>query len=89
MADELRYEATHDALTGLPNRVLFAERLAEVAKAGVPVALAFIDLDEFKDVNDSRGHDAGDELLRLVAGRLVHAVRPGIRSPDSVATSSR
>jgi diguanylate cyclase (GGDEF)-like protein len=82
--DRLRHDATHDALTGLANRVRFAER-TEAALARVdarhPVAVLFIDLDDFKTVNDSLGHQAGDELLALVANRLEAVVREG----DTVA----
>ncbi|MGI5241111.1 putative bifunctional diguanylate cyclase/phosphodiesterase [Dactylosporangium sp. CA-139066] len=85
----LDHHATHDALTGLPNRVLFNERLA-AALAGLvprdavgtgtktdrPVSVALIDLNDFKLVNDTLGHGAGDALLVAVARRLVAAVRP-------------
>jgi len=81
--DELRHRAFHDPLTGLANRDLFRHRL-ETALERHPlasVAVAFIDLDDFKTVNDSLGHDAGDELLRLVAERIGTCIRPG----DTVA----
>jgi diguanylate cyclase (GGDEF)-like protein len=76
---QLQHIAFHDALTGLPNRIAFQERLDE-ALAGCPgqrcaVAVLFIDLDNFKLINDSFGHAAGDELLRAVAGRLQRATR--------------
>ena len=67
-------QALHDALTGLPNRVLFAERLEQALAAGTATAVLFCDLDRFKQVNDQFGHAAGDELLRQVAQRLQSAV---------------
>jgi diguanylate cyclase (GGDEF)-like protein len=73
------HQATHDALTGLPNRVLFLERLVEAiptAVEGAHLAVLFCDLDRFKEVNDTLGHAAGDELLRQVAARLRGVVRP-------------
>ncbi|HTJ38509.1 MAG TPA: sensor domain-containing diguanylate cyclase [Dactylosporangium sp.] len=76
--DRLRHEATHDPLTGLANRALFAER---ITLAGGTAAIMIIDLDGFKAVNDTHGHHAGDALLRAVAGRLRACVRPG----DTVA----
>jgi diguanylate cyclase (GGDEF)-like protein/PAS domain S-box-containing protein len=78
----LEYAATHDLLTGLPNRSVFGDHL-ELAMAGAArrpgsgVAVLFCDLDDFKVVNDSLGHAAGDDLLRQVAHRLRDTVRPG------------
>ncbi len=79
--EELRHQAYHDALTGLPNRASFAERLdatlAQASRHQRRCALLFIDLDRFKVVNDSLGHPAGDELLKEVAGRLRRTLRAG------------
>ncbi|MDP4301791.1 PAS domain S-box protein [Leptothrix discophora] len=79
MASEMNYRATHDALTGLVNRSEFEERLqralGQCHDTGCQHALMFIDLDEFKLVNDSSGHAAGDQLLRQVAGLLQRTVR--------------
>jgi diguanylate cyclase (GGDEF)-like protein/PAS domain S-box-containing protein len=83
----LQHDALHDALTGLPNRVLFLDRLdqairrAQRANPSAAAAVLFLDLDRFKLVNDSLGHHVGDQLLIAVARRLESAVRP----PDTVA----
>ena len=79
--DELRHDALHDALTGLPNRVLLLDRLElaleQAGGRGSQVAVLVCDVDHFKLVNDSLGHAAGDEVLRVVADRLKSQVRPG------------
>ena len=76
--DDIRYQALHDPLTGLPNRVLFLDRLGHaLARPGAEVAVVLLDIDNFKLVNDSLGHSAGDELLMEIAPRLKTALRPG------------
>jgi diguanylate cyclase (GGDEF)-like protein/PAS domain S-box-containing protein len=79
MEAELTHLAYHDPLTGLVNRTLFQERLAaavdRAAEAGQVAGVLFIDLDDFKVVNDTLGHNSGDELLRAVAERLVGVLR--------------
>jgi diguanylate cyclase (GGDEF)-like protein len=69
--------AVRDAVTGLPNRVFFLERLTQALAHGVPVHILFLDLDRFKLVNDTFGHDAGDDLLRQVGRRLRECLRSG------------
>jgi diguanylate cyclase (GGDEF)-like protein len=71
------HQALHDALTGLPNRTYFGQRLAGALTGGQPVAVLLLDLDRFKDVNDALGHHHGDELLQEVAARLQVALRVG------------
>ncbi len=82
---QLKYQATHDSLTGLPNRVLMLERLGHVLekakRQSTLFAVIFFDLDRFKLINDSIGHDTGDELLKTVAKRLEFM----LRSTDTLA----
>jgi diguanylate cyclase (GGDEF)-like protein len=70
-------QARQDSLTGLPNRAEFLERLAEARGSGVPISVLFIDLDDFKLVNDTLGHPVGDALLRVVGERISGCVRGG------------
>jgi diguanylate cyclase (GGDEF)-like protein/PAS domain S-box-containing protein len=79
--DQLEHQATHDPLTGLANRTLFEELLVRAAyradRSGRPVAVLYLDLDGFKDVNDVFGHQAGDRVLCETSRRLEQVVRPG------------
>jgi diguanylate cyclase (GGDEF)-like protein len=79
LVDQMRHQSLHDPLTGLPNRALIMDRaeqmLARASRRGDPCAVLFVDLDGFKEINDTRGHDAGDRLLCCVAERLRAAVR--------------
>jgi diguanylate cyclase (GGDEF)-like protein len=76
--ERLHQQAFHDALTGLPNRALFQDRLERALRQrGQSVGLLFVDLDHFKVINDSLGHDAGDQLLCEVARRLAGCLRDG------------
>jgi diguanylate cyclase (GGDEF)-like protein/PAS domain S-box-containing protein len=79
LEEQLRHQALHDSLTGLPNRALFLDRLGHgltrTRRGQAPLAVVFLDLDDFKAVNDSLGHAAGDELLIAVSVRIRAAVR--------------
>ena len=85
LVEQMRHLALHDSLTGLPNQMLFEDRVAQsltqTSRDETTVAVLFLDLDRFKKVNDTLGHESGNELLKQVAGRLLGAVRRG----DTVA----
>jgi diguanylate cyclase (GGDEF)-like protein len=75
----MRYQSLHDALTGLPNRALFYDRIehafARAERDGAQVAVLLLDVDQFKTINDSLGHEAGDDLLVALSSRLQHVTR--------------
>ena len=83
--EQVAHQATHDVLTGLANRLLFSDRLehvlARAERRGSVAALLFLDIDRFKDVSDTLGHNAGDQLLRDIADRL----RTALRASDMIA----
>jgi len=84
LLDQIRHEALHDALTGLPNRALINDRIIQMQtrarRTGLPSAALFIDLDGFKAINDTLGHEIGDQVLKAVAARL----RTTLRDSDTV-----
>jgi diguanylate cyclase (GGDEF)-like protein len=88
LEDRLRFQAFHDMLTGLPNRALFMERLAEAESRyredGTPSSVLFLDVDNLKAVNDSLGHEGGDGLIKCLAQRMLDVVR----EDDAVARLS-
>jgi diguanylate cyclase (GGDEF)-like protein len=80
LKEQLKHQAFHDSLTGLANRELFTDRVEHAAargRGGSPIGVLFLDLDDFKTVNDSLGHAAGDQLLAAFADRLGSCLRPG------------
>ena len=91
---QIRHQAFFDHLTGLPNRALFGDRLAHALAGRVGEddrrsALLFVDIDDFKVINDRYGHDVGDQVLAGVAARLLELVRPGRCPATNSAFSSR
>jgi diguanylate cyclase (GGDEF)-like protein len=78
--DQIRHQALHDGLTGLANRVLFHDRVGHAVersrRSGARIAVLFLDMDDFKTLNDTHGHSQGDEVLAIVANRLLSVLRP-------------
>jgi len=91
--EKLRYDATHDGLTDLPNRTLCLDRLqqalAHAARSGERVAVALVDVNGFKAINDNLGHEVGDAALRATAQRLKRCLRQSDTGPGWAETSSR
>ncbi len=83
--DDIRYRAYHDPLTGLPNRALFRDRLEQAMlradRSGKKLSILFMDLDHFKDLNDSHGHEIGDQMLKIVSKKFSQC----LRAEDTVA----
>lgn len=81
LRDQLEHQANHDALTGLPNRLMLQRELdaalANAGRCGQSLAVVFIDLDRFKQINDTLGHEVGDLVLQQIGGRLQNCMRPG------------
>jgi diguanylate cyclase (GGDEF)-like protein len=90
--ERIKKLAYYDSLTGLPNRVLFKENLARVLgraeENGMKIAIMFLDMDHFKEINDTMGHDIGDKLLQGFAGRLAHCCRKTDRKADRSSDSA-
>ncbi|EIV94408.1 diguanylate cyclase domain-containing protein [Frankia sp. QA3] len=86
LQEQLRQRATRDPLTGLANRVALTELLDRLAKQRSPFAILLIDLDDFKPVNDTFGHQAGDDVLRTIAARLTEVLRAQYGVPERPAT---
>lgn len=93
LQEDLHYQATHDGLTGLANRWMFMQHfehgIQRARRSGQRMALLLLDLDEFKDVNDSHGHAAGDQVLIEMARRLRSSLRTGDVIARLGVTSSR
>ena len=84
LTDQLAYQANHDALTGLPNRLMLQHKLdaalQDALKTGNSLAVVFVDLDRFKQINDTLGHEIGDVVLQQIASTVPWVYGPGTRS---------